>query len=260
MPAASVEFANILLTTEDAAIGQTPKDVVWTHRKATLYRYRSSQRVHSVPVLLVFALINRPDIFDLTPGRSFVEFLLEEGLRRVPPRLGQPGDEDSDMGVDDYVCDQLPWAMRETLRAAGAEELTLVGWCIGGTLCAMHGALRARRARRGTSCCSPRRWTRAPRACATVGAGRGSPSTRTPVDRRATRRSRAARWTGRTRLMKPVTGFFTTAHRRLFELGAQRRDRGRPCGLPADGQVGRATTRRFPGSRLPGVDHLDVQE
>ena len=140
-PAAAIEFANILLTTDDAAIGQTPKDIVWTHRKATLYRYRSDKRTHPIPVLLVFALINRPDIFDLRPGHSFVEFLLEQGFDVFLLDWGRPDDEDAEMGVDDYVCDQLHWGIRETLRAAGQEELTLLGWCIGGTFCAIYAAL-----------------------------------------------------------------------------------------------------------------------
>ena len=76
LPRATFEFANVILTTPDAPIGQTPRDVVWTHRGTTLYRYGSQQRRHAVPVLLVFALINRPEIFDLRPGNSFVEFLL----------------------------------------------------------------------------------------------------------------------------------------------------------------------------------------
>ena len=39
------------------------------------------------------------------------------------------------------MCDALPWAIRETLRASGEDEVSLLGWCIGGTLCAMHAAL-----------------------------------------------------------------------------------------------------------------------
>jgi len=140
-PAAAVEFANVLLTQGDAPIGTTPKDVVWTHRKTTLYRYRSTRRTHALPVLLVFALINRPEIFDLRAGHSFVEFLLEEGYDVFLLDWGVPGDEDADMGLDSYVCDELPWGIRETLRASGQEELTLLGWCIGGTLVAMYGAL-----------------------------------------------------------------------------------------------------------------------
>jgi len=139
--AAAVEFANIVLTQDQAEIGATPKEVVWTHRSTTLYRYRSDRRRHPVPVLLVFALINRPEIFDLRPGNSFVEFLLDGGFDVFLLDWGRPGDEDADVGVDDYVCDWLPWGIRETLRAAGAESLTLVGWCIGGVLCAMHAAI-----------------------------------------------------------------------------------------------------------------------
>lgn len=140
-PVAAVEFANILLTTDDAPIGTTPRDVVWTHRRTTLYRYRSEDRRHAVPVLLVFALINRPAIFDLSPGRSFVEFLLEEGFDVFLLDWGEPEEEDADMGLDSYVCDELHWGVRETLREAGADELSLLGWCIGGTLAAMYCAL-----------------------------------------------------------------------------------------------------------------------
>jgi polyhydroxyalkanoate synthase len=140
LPVALVDAANVVLTTDDAVIGATPKDVVWTHRKTTLYRYRSTNRRHSIPVLLVFALINRPDVFDLRPGHSFVEFLLDEGFDVYLLDWGVPDDEDADTGLEYYVCDALPWGMREVLRSSGADELTLLGWCIGGTLCALHAA------------------------------------------------------------------------------------------------------------------------
>jgi polyhydroxyalkanoate synthase len=139
----ALELANIVLTTDDAVVGATPRDVVWTHRRTTLYRYRSSRRAHPIPLLLVFALINRPDIFDLRPGGSLVEFLLEEGFDVFLVDWGYPDEEDADMGLDDYVCDELNWAIRESLRCSGADELTLVGWCIGATLCAMYCGLDA---------------------------------------------------------------------------------------------------------------------
>jgi polyhydroxyalkanoate synthase len=141
---AAIELSNIILTTGDAVLGATPRDVVWTHRGTTLYRYRSSQRSHALPLLLVFALINRPEIFDLRPGGSLVEYLLEEGFDVFLVDWGVPDEEDSDTGLDDYVCDELHWAVRETLRASGADELTLMGWCMGATLCAMYCGLEAR--------------------------------------------------------------------------------------------------------------------
>src|SRR4029077_17769662 len=141
VPAAKFELANVILTAPDAPIGQTPREIVWTHRGTTLYRYLSDARQHPIPVLLVFALINRPEIFDLRPGSSFVEFLLEEGVDVFLVDWGVPDEEDADMGLAEFVCDELHWAVRETLRCVAEEELTLLGWCIGGTLCAMYCAL-----------------------------------------------------------------------------------------------------------------------
>lgn len=136
-----VETANILLTVSDMPIGVTPRDVVWTHRKTTLYRYRSDQRRHATPVLLVFALINRPMIFDLRPGNSFVEFLLKQGFDVYLIDWGVPGDEDADMGLEEYVLDELASGVREVRRCSNSPDVTLVGWCIGAALCAMYTAL-----------------------------------------------------------------------------------------------------------------------
>jgi len=212
LPRATLEFANVILTTPDAPIGLTPREVVWTHRGTTLYRYRSSRRQHPVPVLLVFALINRPEIFDLRSGNSFVEFLLSEGFDVFLVDWGVPDEEDADMGLAEFVCDELHWAVRETLRAAGQDELSLLGWCIGGTLCAMYCALHPE------------------------GAVRNALLLTTPIDPSA---SLYTRWVGgdefdvdliadsygaipgggidfANKLMKPVTNYVTT-YRRLFQ-------------------------------------------
>ena len=212
MPLASLEFTNILLTQGDTQVGTTPKDVVWTHRKTTLYRYRSGTRRHAVPVLLVFALINRPDIFDLRPGNSFVEFLLGEGFDVFLIDWGYPEEEDADMGLADYVCDELSWGIREVLRASGQDELTVLGWCIGGTLCLLYGGLNAENPVRNMALLT------------------------TPVD---TRGSLYANWVARdsfdvdyvadgykvipgpaidfaNKMMKPVANYWTT-YRRLWE-------------------------------------------
>jgi polyhydroxyalkanoate synthase len=143
LPVTLLNTANIILTTEDAVIGATPREIVWTYRKTTLYRYRSGNRKHAVPILLIFALINRPDIFDLRPGHSFVEFLLSEGFDVFLLDWGEPASEDDDLTLADYIVDQMSWAVRETLRASGAKEVSLVGWCIGATLTAVHTALHA---------------------------------------------------------------------------------------------------------------------
>jgi polyhydroxyalkanoate synthase subunit PhaC len=62
-------------------VAQSPKEVIWTLNKAKLYHYipaSARQRRHPVPLLLVFALMNRPSILDLRPGNSFVEYMLQK--------------------------------------------------------------------------------------------------------------------------------------------------------------------------------------
>lgn len=219
LPRAAVEYANLILTTPDATIGATPRDVVWTHRNTTLYRYRSTSRTRPVPILLVFALINRPDVFDLRPGNSFVEYLLEQGFDVYLVDWGVPGDADDDMGLAEFVCDELHWAVRETKRSSGSADISLVGWCIGGALTAMYCALHP-------------------------GEGiRNAVLLTTPIDPSA---SLYATWVGgdhfdvdliadsygnipgagidwANKMMKPVTNFLTT-YRRLFEGALQGRD------------------------------------
>ena len=132
------------LTTR-AAIAQTPKQLVWTLNKAKLYRYvpvlPAGQR-HGVPLLLVFAIMNRPAILDLRPGHSFVEFMIHKGYDVYLLDWGTPGIEDKNLQFDDYVHDYLPRAIRKLKAVSGCQEISLLGWCIGAILTTMYAALR----------------------------------------------------------------------------------------------------------------------
>src|SRR5919202_2549870 len=133
---------SVLLEGAQANTGQTPKEVVWTKNKARLYRYEpSAEKKHPVPILMVYALINRPYVLDLLPGNSFIEYLTGEGFDVYLLDWGTPGDEDKDLDVEHYILDYLPRAVKKVLRTSGAEEFTLFGYCMGGTMAAMYAAL-----------------------------------------------------------------------------------------------------------------------
>ena len=122
--------------------GQTPREVVWRRGKATLYRYEpEKEKKHPVPVLLVYALILRPYILDLVPGNSLVEYLVGEGFDVYLLDWGIPDDEDKNLSFEDNVLDYLPEAVENVLGSSRAEELTLFGYCQGGTMAAMYAAL-----------------------------------------------------------------------------------------------------------------------
>ncbi len=122
--------------------GQTPKEVIWTKNKAKLYRYEPTrQKLFPVPILLVYALINKPYVLDLLPGASLVEYLVNQGFDVYLLDWGTPGDEDRHLALDHYILDYIPRAARKMLQAAHAHEFTLLGYCMGGTMSAMYAAL-----------------------------------------------------------------------------------------------------------------------
>ncbi len=136
-------FTSVLTT--KAAIAQTPKQAIWTLNKATLYRYvpvLPAEKRHGVPLLLVFALMNRPYILDLRPGHSFVEFMLGQGYDVYLLDWGAPGIEDKDLTFDDYILEYMPRAIRKMKSVSGTAEFSLLGWCIGSILTTIYAALR----------------------------------------------------------------------------------------------------------------------
>jgi polyhydroxyalkanoate synthase len=133
---------NKVITTR-AAIAQTPKELVWTLNKAKLYRYVPvvpAEKRHGIPLLLVFALMNRPYILDLRPGYSFVEFLVASGYDVYLLDWGVPGPEDKHLKFDDYALDYIPRAVRKVKAISGSSEFSLLGWCIGAILTTIYAS------------------------------------------------------------------------------------------------------------------------
>jgi polyhydroxyalkanoate synthase len=136
-------FANVLST--KAAIAQTPKQLLWALNKAKLYRYApvvSAQNRHRVPLLLVFAIMNRPHILDLRPGHSFVEFMISRGFDVYLLDWGIPGIEDKETKLDDYAIEYLPRAIRKMKAVSGSNVFSMLGWCIGAILTTIYAAMR----------------------------------------------------------------------------------------------------------------------
>lgn len=135
----------VKVTTTQAPIGQTPRQAIWTLNKATLYRYTPvvpPEQRHRVPLLLIFALMNKSAILDLRPGNSFVEFLLHKGYDVYLLDWGTPGPEDASIGLGDYVLEYIPRAVRKLRAVSGSDDFNLLGWCIGAMLSTLYCSLR----------------------------------------------------------------------------------------------------------------------
>ena len=122
------------------AVGQTPKDVVWSRDKAELWRYRSDDVTVGTPVLIVMSLVSRSYVLDLSPGTSFVQALRDEGFDAYMLDWGVPDELDAGNGLATYVDELLPAAIEAVLETSGAEEVNLIGYCFGGVLSLLLGA------------------------------------------------------------------------------------------------------------------------
>jgi polyhydroxyalkanoate synthase len=138
----SVDLMHAVLSARDAPVGVTPRLPVWRKNKAQVYRYtRDTPATHRTPVFLIPPLINRAFILDLRPGSSFVEHLLGQGFDVFMLDWGTPGDEDSALDITTLLTRYLPRALSRASHAAGGVPLTVLGYCIGGTLAACYTAL-----------------------------------------------------------------------------------------------------------------------
>jgi len=122
------------------AVAQTPRDLVFTRDKARLWRYRSDRRTVRPPLLIVHSLVSKSTILDLLPGSSMIGFLLSEGfdvflLDWVPAEAA-----DAQNTLETYVDGYVPDAVRAAADEAGADELTVIGYCFGAVLALLLAA------------------------------------------------------------------------------------------------------------------------
>lgn len=127
-------------------IAATPADVVFERNKMRLLRYRSTAtELHAHPLLLVPSVINRHYILDLQPGKSLVEYFVNEGFDVFIIDWGKPGAEDQYITFDDVIELQLDAAVRKVVRLSGSSQIHLVGHCLGGLLTLVYASLHPKR-------------------------------------------------------------------------------------------------------------------
>ncbi|MBM4343962.1 MAG: alpha/beta fold hydrolase [Deltaproteobacteria bacterium] len=134
-------------------VGATPHAVVHAENKWRLLRYHARPQGLAVaaPVLLVPSLINRHYVLDLTPGKSFAEFLVGQGFDVFCVDWGRPDAEDRHVTFDAIADRALGRALRRVCDLSGQPQAHVLGYCLGGTLTAIHAALHPERV--ASLCC-----------------------------------------------------------------------------------------------------------
>jgi polyhydroxyalkanoate synthase subunit PhaC len=125
----------------DVPVGPTPRKAIWKRNKATLWYYPAPVKKSRTPLFLVYSLVNQAFILDLGPGASMIEGFTKEGYDVYLLDFGIPGYEDKHITLGDYIFDYIQTGVRRALRHSGAEDITVIGYCLGGTLALIYAAV-----------------------------------------------------------------------------------------------------------------------
>ncbi|MEQ8191238.1 MAG: class III poly(R)-hydroxyalkanoic acid synthase subunit PhaC [Candidatus Eremiobacterota bacterium] len=137
-----VRFNELLLSPPDIKVGQTPSQIVYRKHKVKLIRYSPvREQIYKTPVLISYALVNKPYIVDLLPGRSIVEVLVNSGFDVYLIDWGTPTDSDSKNGLDTYINFYLDRMVDKVREISVSDKITLLGYCMGGTFSLLYTAL-----------------------------------------------------------------------------------------------------------------------
>ncbi|MHB8912060.1 MAG: class III poly(R)-hydroxyalkanoic acid synthase subunit PhaC [Lysobacter sp.] len=131
----------------DVHYGATAKDEVWRDGRVVLYRFRGDQvpggrkPTAMVPLLICYALVNRPYMVDLQADKSIVRGLLERGEDVYLIDWGYPDRSDRYLDLEDYIQRFLGGAVDHLRRAHGLDAVNLLGICQGGAFSLCYAAL-----------------------------------------------------------------------------------------------------------------------
>ena len=145
----SIEFVEkfkhgmeLFLKAPDFSVGTTPSEIIYTEDKMKLIHYIPAvEKPYPVPVLVVYALVNRYYILDLQPDKSVIKKLLDEGFDVYIIDWGYPRGADRYLTIDDYVNGYVNNAVDKIRERSGLDKITLLGVCQGGTFSVMYAAL-----------------------------------------------------------------------------------------------------------------------
>ena len=132
----------IRMVAEDAfevgkTVAMTPGKIVFQNRLMQLIQYApTTQTVHARPVLIVPPWINKYYILDLTPQKSFVAYLVEQGFTVFLVSWVNPDASLRDVSFVSYMEEGILAARDAVAAATGEPGLNILGYCVGGTLLA----------------------------------------------------------------------------------------------------------------------------
>jgi polyhydroxyalkanoate synthase len=133
--------SEVLLSPLNTQLSTTPYEVVYEEDRVKLKYYKPSKVKFKIPLLVVYALINRETMLDLQPGRSVVQSFLDSGLEVYMVDWGYPTRKDRFLTIDDHVNGYMDNIVNFIRKKHNLPKVHLMGICMGGAFSVMYSAL-----------------------------------------------------------------------------------------------------------------------
>ncbi|MDI4664199.1 class I poly(R)-hydroxyalkanoic acid synthase [Xanthobacter autotrophicus] len=118
-------------------LATTPGKVIFENELMQLIQYEATtESVKKTPLLIVPPWINKFYILDLTAEKSFIKWLVDQGVSVFVISWVNPDARLATKGFDDYMRDGIMTALDQVAIASGERQAHAMGYCVGGTLLA----------------------------------------------------------------------------------------------------------------------------
>ncbi|UCE37933.1 MAG: class III poly(R)-hydroxyalkanoic acid synthase subunit PhaC [Thermoplasmata archaeon] len=143
-----VKASQLLMNPPEVDVGTAPNEIVYQDGKMRLLHYLPVvDEPHPVPLLIIYALINKPYILDLQPNKSVIRKLLSAGFDVYMIDWGTPTDVDRYLNLDDYVNWYIDDVVDFIRMRHDLDSITVFGYCMGGTLSVMYTGIHPEKVR-----------------------------------------------------------------------------------------------------------------
>jgi polyhydroxyalkanoate synthase len=116
-------------------LATTAGQVVFQNEIMQLIQYiASTKNVREIPLLMVPPWINKYYIFDLQAKKSFVKYLVEQGISVYVISWKNPMPGEGNLSFGDYVKQGAMKAVEVIQEISSTKKVNALGYCLGGTL------------------------------------------------------------------------------------------------------------------------------
>jgi polyhydroxyalkanoate synthase len=116
-------------------LATTPGKVVFQNELIQLIQYApSTEKVLTVPLLIVPPWINKYYVLDLTPDKSLIKWCVDQGLTVFCISWVNPDERHGKKDFGDYMREGPLAAVNAVIQITGVEQIHTLGYCVGGTL------------------------------------------------------------------------------------------------------------------------------